>query len=65
VKSIEAQAQNCNHETGAELRSGAATGIASRIIFAMRSALKVLREVLRGFSAGHPPDDPRPRKGCC
>ena len=27
--------------------------------------LRILRQVLRGFTAGHPPDEARPRKGCC
>lgn len=37
----------------------------SEMIHAARHAWHVLREVLRGYLAGQPPDDERPRKGCC
>ena len=35
------------------------------VIARVKAMLHILREVLRGFTAGHPPDDARPRKGCC
>ena len=37
----------------------------SGFIARVKGVLLILREVLRGFTAGHPPDDARPRKGCC
>lgn len=37
----------------------------SELRHAARHAWHVLREVLRGYLTGQPPDDERPRKGCC
>jgi hypothetical protein len=37
----------------------------SRLAQAMWRAGGVLREVLRGYCAGQPVDESRPRKGCC
>ncbi len=31
----------------------------------VRHLWHIIREVLRGFTAGQPPDEERPRKSCC
>jgi hypothetical protein len=39
-------------------------GIA-RLKVALLRGWQILRDVLRGYFAGQPSDDTRPRKGCC
>ncbi len=37
----------------------------ARLKFALLRTWQILRAVLRGYFAGQPTDDTRPRKGCC
>lgn len=37
----------------------------SEIRHTMRHGWHILRQVLRGYLKGQPPDDERPQKGCC
>ncbi len=48
-------------EASAQSLGAPSTGLIARL----KVILHILREVLRGFAAGQPPDDARPRKGCC
>jgi len=43
----------------------APASLALRLRVELQRALHILRDVLRGFCAGQPPDDSRPRGGCC
>jgi hypothetical protein len=37
----------------------------AKLKFALLRTWQILRDILRGYFAGQPSDDSRPRKGCC
>jgi len=55
----------CHHRTAADFRSEAQNDFASWLAQRLRRALRALRDVLRGYCAGQPVNESRPRKGCC
>lgn len=49
----------------AESQVEAPKGLAERAKLELRRAWQIARDVLRGYLMGQPPDESRPRKGCC
>ena len=47
------------------MSDAAPAGFAARFSHQVRHLLHILRQVLRGFAAGHPPDDEHPQGRCC
>gem|GEM_PF-5277398 len=62
---IEVESHNCQMAEVERLSTRPPSGLVARSVAEVQRALSIVREVLRGFCAGPPPDDSRPRGGCC